>query len=161
MSLRGRNQGTPRHHLKWKRKRRKNKMYKKDFGSSGYFERKPKDIEDFIQFYDNAEKLYDYFDSIKKHSLKLLIDCYDELDQALWNEIKTGDKEARTLAEDKQKILGEMIAYKLGLGYQIGFALDKLDEELQLISQSFSELDGLKNHRHKVGEGHYSEKPAW
>lgn len=136
-------------------------MYKSDFGSSRCFEQKPKEIEEFIQFYENTDELYTYFASIKNHSLKLLIDCYDELDQALWNEIKVGDEKARTMAEDKQKILGEMIAFKLGLGYQIGYALDKLNEELQFISQSFSELEKYKDHRHKLGEGHYSEKPVY
>lgn len=134
-------------------------MYKEDFGSSGYFEQDPKEIEEYIQFYDDADKLYKFFDAIKNHTLKLLIDAYDNIEQDLWEIVQ--NKESKTLKENQLDILGKMITYKLGLGFQIPYALDKLHEELQLIERSFGELAKYKDHRHKVGEGHYSEKPAY
>jgi len=134
-------------------------MYKKEFGYSGEYEMKKKEIEDKIQFFDTPEPLYDYFETIKNNTLELLVSEYTGVETSLKEDDL--DLDQKQLAKNQMEICGELIAYKLGLGFNFGYLIDNINENFQHIEKAFKSIEELKNHRHKVGEGHYSEKPAW
>ena len=128
-------------------------MYKTDF-ESRHFLRTEKDVLDRIDYssFDDPEKLRGYFKEIKGYNLSELIGEIDA-NNAL--------KEKCELTDNQLVVAKELLQVRLGMGFEIHYMLDMLSEQLQLIENGFKELDGMKNHRHKVGEGHYSEKPAW
>ena len=127
-------------------------MYKAEFESKDFL-RTEKDVLERIDFssFDEPEKLREYFKEIVSYPVQKLVEELDLLNVGSPAKI-TGSQ---------IDIVKELLSVRLGLGFEIHYMLDMMSEQLQLIENGFKELDGMKNHRHKVGEGHYSEKPAW
>jgi len=128
-------------------------MYKTELRSKDFL-RSKRDIEDQLDFSDNTEDLRKYFGVINDYTLNELIEELERLETAKLVPLGAG-------FENEMSIVKNLIQNKLGLGFEIHYLIDMVTEQFELIEHSFKEVKNLKNHRHKVGEGHYSEKPAW
>lgn len=141
-------------------------MYKKDFGPSGQFELGEKKIKDWLQFFDDPDPLYPYFESVQTKTLKQLVKEYDKLEL----DIKETDKSVLTkqdksdriqFLENCMEITADLIKVKLGLGVNFDYALDQIDYNLTLIERGFDKLAKYEDHRHRLIGGLYSEKPVY
>lgn len=128
-------------------------MYKTELRSKDFL-RSKRDIEDQLDFSDNTEDLRKYFGVINDYTLNELIVELGSLETA--EMVPLGN-----YFTEQTNLVKTLIQNKLGLGFEIHYLIDTLTEQFELIERSFKEVENLKNHRHKVGEGHYSEKPAW
>ena len=125
-------------------------MYKADF-KSRYFLRDENTVKEHIDWaeYDDPDALEQYLDQICRYSIVELLHEIDNLDPHI------------KLEKHKREIAKELLSVRIGQGFEIHYMMDRLQEQFQLIEQSLDELAKYKDHRHKLGEGHYSEKPVY
>ena len=105
-------------------------------------------IFDMLDFDDDADESRKFFRGIQDYSARQLIEKL-EIDE--------------NLVGHEKRIIKDLISAKLGISLvgNLEYLMDRLDEEFGNIYSGLESLKGLKKHRHKVGEGHYSEVPAW
>ena len=131
-------------------------MYRKEFESHSFL-RTEKDVLDRIDFssYDNQDELRRYFDEISGYSP---VDLLNEIER-IYTEVPIGKA-----ATEKADLVKELFQVRIGLGFEIHYMIDMLQEEFQQIEKAFKEVSEMKkqflNHRHALDKT-YGEKPVW
>ena len=131
-------------------------MYKKEYHSKSFL-RTEKDVLDRIDYssYDEPEELRKYLSEIQAYDLITLIEEIERIDN-----IEPYNK----VHKEQQTIAKELIGVRLGLGFEVHYLIDKIEEELEQIEKAFKEVKELKhqftNHRHDKDKN-YTEKPVW
>jgi hypothetical protein len=129
-------------------------MYKNKFKTSKFLLTK-KEIRKQLEHDNNFQDMLEYFDSIHNYNVYSLV---DEL-KSLIN-IPEGANNSY-FEYQKIELIQDLLKVKLDLGYKFHYLLDMLYEEFAGIEDAMNKLEKYDNHRHRLANGLYSEKPLY
>jgi hypothetical protein len=139
-------------------------MYKRGFESK-WFLRTHDDILEEIDggWTDYPDELRAYYKKVLLYSNVELINEIDDLQDEYYHlEVSEKlDDKTKSLLVEKSKIAKDILRTNLGLGFNLHYLIDHLQEQFELIADGFKKLEKYRDHRHRTMLGLYTEKPNY